>query len=475
MTCKIQTIISSSVAILVAYFIVYLTEMPNSLPLLVFFIIFTFLIISLFTLKEQMTTKIPYFNIKIIILVGLLFFGSVGAIGVIFNKQYINYSPQVVLHTILLWTFAVFSFLLGFLISMLSRCYSLIPVPKANINSEKIWKLSFLFLVISLFTHLYLTKGRLFVGSLISGLYAIKPSTSDLLFTIENLCVPGSLIGYYYLKTTSNKYAKKFIIISLMILFLFIWGISGARSRVLAITFPIIAFEYLYNRRRSFNSKRGSGRKNFILLIILLLCIYFIGILRTTGLKTFNVKENFTENIFNPYYLTEPTGKCFELSIWIVNYFPKYHDYLHGYSLYSLLVTPILRKYWPNKPLSFGTLVAYYFQTGYFDLSLREYELITGWSVASTLVGEAYANFGDLGVITAFLALGMIAGIFHKICINNFENDLVIALYCLALPNFFMLVRGGFSHMTSIFMARFIPLYFMLLILSRFTKSKNTQ
>ncbi len=77
-------------------------------------------------------------------------------------------------------------------------------------------------------------------------------------------------------------------------------------------------------------------------------------------------------------------------------------EYLHGYSLYTLVVNPIPRRFWPEKPIGYGKLLTAWFSGG---------SLNPSHSISTGVMGEGYANFGWLGVVLSGVMMGIYMGV----------------------------------------------------------------
>jgi len=84
----------------------------------------------------------------------------------------------------------------------------------------------------------------------------------------------------------------------------------------------------------------------------------------------------------------------------IVEKVPRENDFLYGSSYAALLIAPVPRVIWPDKPVvRIGQFVG---------IELFERETVTG--VPPGLIGEAYLNFGWFGVFIVCLLFGLICG-----------------------------------------------------------------
>ena len=108
----------------------------------------------------------------------------------------------------------------------------------------------------------------------------------------------------------------------------------------------------------------------------------------------------------------------FEYTEKVINMYGNQKEYLLFYTPYSILVNPIPREIWPDKPYGFGKILA-------MDAGATEE---SGVSFAAGIAGEGFANGGWVGV--AFLAglVGALCGFFAKFAFTLFQSPSIILL-----------------------------------------------
>ncbi len=127
--------------------------------------------------------------------------------------------------------------------------------------------------------------------------------------------------------------------------------------------------------------------------------------------------------------------------------FGKEEPFLWFYTPYSILVNPIPRELWPEKPVGFGL-----------RLAEIKYEGRTSVvSLAAGLAGEGYANGGIFGIVLLSFGFGFISGKAAKYALTAFviPSYPVLATGMLLFGLSGRFVRGG---MMSMFCAGFYPL-----------------
>jgi hypothetical protein len=90
--------------------------------------------------------------------------------------------------------------------------------------------------------------------------------------------------------------------------------------------------------------------------------------------------------------------------------FPNVYGYLGLEVPFNVLIMPIPRAIWPEKPLGLTVTIA---------AALGEYT--SGMTLSSTYIGEAYMAAGYFGVVFASLLLGALSQLWNRF--GNHENS----------------------------------------------------
>src|SRR5699024_6645939 len=128
----------------------------------------------------------------------------------------------------------------------------------------------------------------------------------------------------------------------------------------------------------------------------------------------------------------------------VINYVPLYHDFLNGQSYYRLLFVFIPRSIWVDKPENTQQVVAKWLEPD-----------IAGMSIPPGIIGDAYTNFGVLGIVILILFGASFALLDQKLSIKSFM------LWAVSATWIFHLVRGGFTNPIMIFAMLFIVISFI--------------
>jgi hypothetical protein len=131
--------------------------------------------------------------------------------------------------------------------------------------------------------------------------------------------------------------------------------------------------------------------------------------------------------------------------------FPEQRDYLYGLTYLAVLVNPIPREFFPNKPVGIGAIMG-------------EVNPVTrvGVSISITFFGEAYANFGGLGIFIISFLFGYISKLHFIWFIKNKNLVKGHIIYFFILPFYVIEVRGGFLEITMRLFIEFVSLMIIL-------------
>ncbi len=144
-------------------------------------------------------------------------------------------------------------------------------------------------------------------------------------------------------------------------------------------------------------------------------------------------------DIYNRLFISGDLD-AFENGTLVLNMIPSKADYYWGKTFATLLVMPIPRAWWPDKPVaSVNYLLAEYY--GFYSDNF-----------AISLPAETYANFSWPGIVIVFLIYGMIsAALYARTWVMRKEPEkwIYLGLYCAYL---ILVMRGSFHSMTSYYL-----------------------
>lgn len=134
---------------------------------------------------------------------------------------------------------------------------------------------------------------------------------------------------------------------------------------------------------------------------------------------------------------------------------PTEVDYLWGSTYAKFFFWPIPRTWWLEKPENISRVVVRYFYPEIYE---------KGVSMSPTIIGEAYFNFGALGVIIIMILFGVICQSLYTFLKKNRKNIGAIALYASVAPYILESFRGYFFGCTMLYLfiglSVFLAFYF---------------
>lgn len=208
---------------------------------------------------------------------------------------------------------------------------------------------------------------------------------------------------------------------------LLVYTTIGFRFRVVVLVLAPMIYHYLSIKRRP-----GVLRMAGVAVGIMLL-IGAIGMSRSSfragediapaGVSISSSRETFSNdlNIYQGYLA-------------IIDAFPRDHGYLWGSSFAYLLLQPIPRGLWPDKPEApVGTIV---------DVVLGPDAVAAG--IAYPNVGEFYANFGAAGLFACMWIFGFFARVLYEYLGQHESNDWARIIYAVSIPFIIQVISRGY-------------------------------
>lgn len=213
---------------------------------------------------------------------------------------------------------------------------------------------------------------------------------------------------------------------------------TGSAGKLIRPVFVWVIADILAALRRN---RRLRPRLGIVALCAFAICgATFLHVIRATPFKSLSaIAEVAQENrqdmpnrllvagIRAHTQVSEETAFCLKT-------FGRREDFLLGHTFYTILVNPVPRELWPNKPMGFGRLLVLIRQGKYKSHGATS----EGISFAAGLAGEGYANGGYLGIVLLSVIVGCLCGKAAKCA--------AIALFA---PSFPVVVLGLVSYRVS--------------------------
>jgi len=259
----------------------------------------------------------------------------------------------------------------------------------------------------------------------------------------------SSLIAITYLfgvasiySKTSTRYLFYLTMAAIFALgFLWLFLQESGSSRLFLFMFMVPGFIIL-----SFQFKRKA------LVLIAVLAVFSVLVFRFLGYERYALREGVSpieqlrtqtskgkEGV--PSYLFQSGDfEAFEKGMLLIQLIPEYESPYWGGSFATLVVMPIPRMLWPEKP-----------KVSPNDILMKWYPMI-GENFAVTLIGEAYANWLWPGVVLVLFLFGLISARLYQHTLSaqfDAESWVLLGLY---IAYIIMVMRGSFHTMTSYYL-----------------------
>lgn len=301
-------------------------------------------------------------------------------------------------------------FSLGFFISLYNSNIN----PELKIDLFNSYKLFYLYVVILIFSIAF--------HNLFTPLFAI---------------ISGHLV---ITRLELNKKYQAFFILTISSIYLF-----DQFTRMFILMFYLYIFMYYYLKSKKFyiyNIIIIAIASQFLLIVMLFRRVYGeVNINQILDHISLIEGEAFLKLIDN-YFVYEAYLK-------VLNHFPKYQDYLYGITYLKPIIFWIPRTIWDDKPLGLSHLIVPMIYG-----NSRGLEYSTGF----TLTGEAYINFGFIGVIFGSIILGYALGFVSKKMIST-KNEYTFIISLTILIYFPHIARGGIIDITLLFLIIFYIIF----------------
>jgi oligosaccharide repeat unit polymerase len=239
-----------------------------------------------------------------------------------------------------------------------------------------------------------------------------------------------------------SRRGRKWLVVAFIALLL-VYTTIGFRFRILILVLAPIVYHYLRVKRRP------GALKVFAAAFAVILLIGAIGLTRTAFRSSSSVDIG-AVSVGSSSESFEGDLSIYQPFLAIIQSFPREHDYLWGSSYAYLLVQPIPRSLWSDKPEAPIRAVV--------QATLGSDAATSG--VAYPNVGEFYANFGAVGLIAGMWVFGLLARISYEYLSRHENNDWARVLYAVIFPFLVQVIsRGYFVQIFQEASFLFVPLF----------------
>lgn len=293
--------------------------------------------------------------------------------------------------------------------------------------------------------------------------YFLKDSTNNYIQALSSIQKAAIILTLFaYLKSKKHKYIYATIILT----FLSFFESSRRIYITIFITALVVFLAYVSKQNIEFRK-----RTKILLSLSFIVFFVFLNYLRSEHDYGYGyIPGDKIANTIN-YITTLKSIDTFYNTGYTIETVPSRFKYIYGRSYVSLLFGFVPRAIWSEKPLSYSSDIAFRQRTNFPIESADDWLSVNQYSLSPGFIGEAYANFGILGVIL----LSYLFGVFTKYFDSKNYNNLIFTNpnnlpYLAFYPIFVLLLRGDFYSATIFSVQLFIFIKILLWLVT--TKRK---
>lgn len=248
---------------------------------------------------------------------------------------------------------------------------------------------------------------------------------------------------YYYL--IDRRPLNALILASLIIAAITVPFIASVRGEIIYLLFSILIIRHYAFRKI---------RLSYILIALILsfLILGFMETLRQQSLTTEHVEfkpaQIVSTLIYTPHFIGVDKTSV------IISQVPSEVGHLWGRSYLSIFKAPIPRTLWPEKPV---VRVGRYVGQNIYERSNRS-------GVPPGVIGEAYLNFGWIGIAAVLFVVGWLCKFaYNELIVNRHKKDVMrLGLYAIVAVSILDLMVADFTGNTMRFLRYLLP-YFIFM------------
>lgn len=300
-------------------------------------------------------------------------------------------------HAIALTLVSLFAFLLGF---FWKHRYTARPAPRHPtfwLDPNQLFGVTLLFYAVGfgflcaewfMFGQLQSYSGR------VASSRGIPVDPAPVIHVFTQLVGPACVLTLMFLRRGVRVF-KRLLLLSLFSLTVIWYALWGARENFL---FLAIACLIVWSE---LPDQRGQRRIGFVPAVVAVLSCAIMMTLsvvrthwdldraRSAGVSDIQDQLVSSLDIFRELRQT-------------VEFFPRHMEFLNGYSFYGVVANVVPRAWWNDKPIGVGKLACILYYRN------------PNSTIALSLPGELYANFGTAGTVAGMFVFGVLVGLTYR-------------------------------------------------------------
>jgi oligosaccharide repeat unit polymerase len=323
------------------------------------------------------------------------------------------------------------------------------PRPRADIGKSQIWLAWFLSLV---------TLPLYFVA--LPVLYSITGDSASLyLYTTMGSASLVGLIGVIMLR--GSPFSRIFMALTVAVCCFAMLTMLWSRRPLAGVLIAIVGLIYHFRIAR-----RSALVKLWYVGGLAVSTMILIGYLEASRGARFyaaaaehSVGTFTTENLRGLFAGIEINYRTYEYTL---EHFPSSHPYLYGTG-YVPGICWWPRALWPSKPVS----TAYVVSQMWLNKETPE------WNLGLPTMGEAYANFGVIGIIVVLFLVGRIIRLMNSYLLVNTNNIILWGAWLTIIADVATEWRGDFTSMTAQAIYKIMGFLLVMWVSSLFVRQRK--
>lgn len=376
-------------------------------------------------------------------LFGCVLFLAGGQLSSIFLSQsYFDFSERTVLITGIYCILGTICFLIGYASKGTRLGAGVLALMTRNPSGGRLWFSAVCLAGIATYSNVRLELSGVPLSALERSLW----------FHPTQLYVPaGGLLAALLVRlasTLAEKMVAAILLAPIIMIHLFVWSRRPAQAIVLAL----LAYY-------SFVAKLSRKRQVQMVALAALLAFFQTIVqgeyrslrARTQGELSLRYVEDYIDSA-GGFLKSGKLIDTYDMACFTIEIFPQQRSYLYGDSIWALIVNPIPRRFWPEKPVGFGYTLALEM--------LRTNRPTTNFG--PSIIGEFYANGGILALALGMAFIGFLCKSYDSLLLGEEKSECKLLIHVTGLYHIFFAVRGDFLDAGYQFLISVVPVFLLL-------------
>lgn len=383
------------------------------------------------------------------------------AIYILWNDDYefmngINANPGYISQVLIFLILVLLVYYFGYYVSSGSKWAKKIA-NKENVivaNHSRILKIaSLLYFLCAIVGFAFLVKG---LGGFNLGKNTdfIHAGVSPYVYDSINLLIPSLLLYYIYLNQNNKNVLLFHVMVACTTVF---YTLAGGRVRVAMFLVAYIIMVFFYMKMRA------GWFFMIALLSIFILYITLVSINRENWTLTNHSQVSFDMSLVTKNFISSKGDmNIFDTFVLVYEKVPGDIGYEYGASIFSLVIQPIPRTLFPQKPALVSKVIMKTLMPQWDE---------KGVGFAGSILADLLINFGKVGVLICMFLWGLVTR--EITVLQKARNPLVILVCAITIGTIPLYVRGEFVLISEGYLIVTVPIFIVLLLIKRNNRQVN--